>query len=212
VQLAIRHFGKDLTRAIAAVGVSLLACLLASDRVAAKEFPPVGDRGDAQAADQWVELVQRRGSGLYVPIAAVESIFPYEPSWPIKLSSRRNPARRKTSAPLWVLATEISEALLTKPIDFGACVLPSETQRRIRPPLMRSLPWSCFVGSCFYRDGTLSDRPNCTKLYNAPHHRQRYCARRRWLRDASALPPVRECSWKTLSIRTANTATYRWMQ
>jgi hypothetical protein len=51
VQLAIRYFGKDLTRAIAAMSVSLLACLLASDGVAAKEFPPFGDRGDIQAKE-----------------------------------------------------------------------------------------------------------------------------------------------------------------
>jgi len=30
----------------------------------------------------------------------------HEPLWPIRSSSGRNPARRKTSAPRWVLATE----------------------------------------------------------------------------------------------------------
>ena len=40
--------------------------------------------------------------------AALESILPNEPSWLIRSSSRRNPARRKTSAPPSVLVTEKS--------------------------------------------------------------------------------------------------------
>jgi hypothetical protein len=51
MQLAIRHFGKGPIQAIAAVIIPLLTSFVAVDGVAAKEFPPFGDRGDAQATD-----------------------------------------------------------------------------------------------------------------------------------------------------------------
>jgi hypothetical protein len=52
MQLAIRHSGRGPTWAIAAVIMSLLTSLIAIDGAAAKEFPPFGDRGDAQATDR----------------------------------------------------------------------------------------------------------------------------------------------------------------
>jgi len=42
LQLAVRHLGDGPTRKIAAAIFSLLACLLAINGVAAKEFPAVG--------------------------------------------------------------------------------------------------------------------------------------------------------------------------
>jgi hypothetical protein len=46
LQLAVRHFGDGPTRKIAAAIFSLLACPLAINGVAAKDFPPVGGAGD----------------------------------------------------------------------------------------------------------------------------------------------------------------------
>jgi hypothetical protein len=51
LQRARWHFDDGLTWKIGAAMLSLLACCFAPDGVIAKEFPPFGDRGDAQAAD-----------------------------------------------------------------------------------------------------------------------------------------------------------------
>src|SRR5882672_1271222 len=51
LQLAVRHFGDGLTRKIAAAIFSLLAGPLASNSVAAKDFPAVGGGGDASFRD-----------------------------------------------------------------------------------------------------------------------------------------------------------------
>jgi uncharacterized protein YkwD len=49
--LAVRHFGDGSIRKVAVAILSLLACPLAIDGVAATEFPPIGGAGDASFHD-----------------------------------------------------------------------------------------------------------------------------------------------------------------
>ena len=51
LQLALRPFDHGLTRTIAVAIVSLLGLLIATDGVAAKDFPPFGGRGDIQSKE-----------------------------------------------------------------------------------------------------------------------------------------------------------------
>jgi hypothetical protein len=89
------HFGDTLSRSVAAAIVPVLACLLATNGVAAKEFPPVGGAGDATFRDLCpantflVGLIVRAGSWV-----DQMSILCARPDWeprPLRPDERNDP-------------------------------------------------------------------------------------------------------------------------